>query len=531
MPTTATRGRHHRAGAALLLAAAALTSPLFAQVWEVGNQVRELGVAQAGATYGAALAIGDFDGDGRADLVVGAPSFDGTLGGQTWTNAGRYDVYRGKADRQLDYLTASFILAQDVRFGSALAAGDFDGDGHDDLAFSQPGFDLQSGGTQADAGLVSVRLYEGPGFGPDIALSQDTTGGASTPEPGDQFGWSLAAGDFDDDGYDDLAVGVPFENWGGAVDAGVVHVFYGGPTGIDPANGVDTFGAGMNGVQGAHGDGDLFAFALAAGDFDQDGITDLAIGAPLRTVGGHPDAGQVHVLYGSPSGVTGAGDQLFADADLGGVTESGDRFGSALAVGYFDDPIFCFSPCAADLAIGAPSETLGAEAGAGKVTVAYGSASGLSGADVTLLRQDDVPGQTSKAGDNFGFALAAGRMDAHSASDLAVGAPGEGGLLPDIGVVHLFFGAGAGINAGRPPQTVPQRAGFGLFPPAAGDRWGARLAIGDFDDDGWGDLVVGVLQKDRNGQADSGAVQILYGALFADGFERGSDSAWGPGGV
>ena len=100
--------------------------------------------------------------------------------------------------------------------------------------------------------------------------------------------------------------------------------------------------------------GDEFGATLAHGDFNGDGYDDLAIGAPGEKLGGKNNSGSVNVLYGSASGLTAIGDQLWTQ-DSNSVADSsqaGDRFSDSLAVGDFNGDGF------ADLAIGAPGEDL-----------------------------------------------------------------------------------------------------------------------------------------------------------------------------
>jgi len=147
-------------------------------------------------------------------------------------------------------------------------------------------------------------------------------GGAS--EAFDSFGWALAAGDFNNDGFADLAVGAPFENLGGAEAAGAVSVLYGSASGLT-ASGGQLFTQ----VGGAVEDGDFFGFALAAGDFNNDGFDDLAAGAPWERVGSLGLAGAVSVIPGSAGGLTATGGQLFTQNSPGvpGVAEAFDQFG------------------------------------------------------------------------------------------------------------------------------------------------------------------------------------------------------------
>jgi len=112
------------------------------------------------------------------------------------------------------------------------------------------------------------------------------------------------------------------------------------------------------------------AAASAGADFDNDGFADLAAGARFRSVGGADGAGSVGVLYGSSDGLTTARGQLFTQ--VAGADEQSDQFGSALAAGDFNHDGF------ADLAAGASGENVNARAGAGAVSIVYGSASGLT---------------------------------------------------------------------------------------------------------------------------------------------------------
>ena len=175
---------------------------------------------------------------------------------------------------------------------------DFDGDGYADLAVGVPFEDLRG---RRDAGSVQV-LY-GSVSGPttrDQMWHQGRKGVKGALEAGDQFGSRLSSGDFDGDGYADLAIGIPNEDLSGHKDVGAVPVLYGGPKGLTRRDQV--WHQGSRGVPGSNEAGDNFGWALAAGDFDHDGFSDLAIGAMGESVGDAPMAGAVVVLRGSRSG-------------------------------------------------------------------------------------------------------------------------------------------------------------------------------------------------------------------------------------
>src|ERR687898_198232 len=367
----------------------------------------------------------DFNNDGSEDLAVGVP-FE-SVG--SIESAGAVNVLYGSAGGLSG--AGSQLFTQDTpgvpgaaedfdQFGAALAAGDFNGDGFTDLAVGAPG---ESVGAIEAAGAVNV-LYGSAGglSGAGSQLfTQDTAGVPSAAEDFDFFGFALAAGDFDNDVFADLAAGAPVESVGAIESAGAVNVLYGSAGGLSGA-GSQLFTQDTAGVPSAAEDFDQFGAALAAGDFNGDGFTDLAVGAPGESVGAIEAAGAVNVLYGSAGGLSGAGSQLFTQ-DTAGVpsaAEDFDFFGFALAAGDFDNDGF------ADLAVGAPFESVGAIEAAGAVNVLYGSAGGLSGAGSQLFTQDTagVP-SAAEDFDFFGFALAAGDVDNDGFADLAVGAPFE----------------------------------------------------------------------------------------------------------
>jgi len=329
-------------------------------------------------------------------------------------------------------------------------------------------------------------------------------------------------GDFNGDGHDDLAVGAAHEKWGTTVSAGVAHVFYGSVGSLRTDNAVTIVSPNV-------ATNDRFGDALAAGDFDHDGYDDLAIGAPGRTVELQDYAGAVEVYSGTASGISTSSPRVIVDSDFPLSTVSREEYlGTALAVGNFNQtPFTCIvapATCYTDLAIGVPGQDLAGHDRVGKVMVAYGSAAGLLTATATYLAPSDVGGAETER-NHFGISLAAGRLDPgiQSPGDLAIRAMnGEDGVTAS-GAVFLVFGEAGGINEGRPAQFVPQRAGFKIWPPQAEDYFGNALAIADLDGDGWGDLLAASSEK---ATTDSGVVQVLYGALFADGFESNSTLGW-----
>lgn len=271
-------------------------------------------------------------------------------------------------------------------------------------------------------------------------------------EEHDEFGKALAAGDFDGDGYVDLAVGVPGEDIDGKNKAGAINIIYRSDTGLHILAAADNLMVhqGFSGVAAGVAElDDAYGSALAAGDFDGNGVDDLAVGAP----GEDGNAGAVSILYGSPTGITATGTVLI-DQDTEGIRgdkEAGDRFGKALAAGYFNGDDY------ADLAVGVPHEDVGGKDDAGAINVLYGSPSGVTFAGNTIFHQN-ISGvdDDCERGDKFGAALAAGDLGGDGYDDLAVGVPGEDiSDDDDAGAIHIFYGSSSGITS-PPPFTGPE---------------------------------------------------------------------------
>jgi len=481
--------------------------------WAAGSQP-ERRTARGAIPAAAAVASveADFNNDGFADLAVGVPR-EGVGAAEL---AGAVNVLYGSttglsgSGSQLFFQGGGGVT--DVAepfdsFGAALAAGDFDNDGFVDLAVGVPGEDLQA---IPNAGAVNV-LYGSTtglsGTGGQF-FSQDTTGVLGTAEPEDTFGAAVGAGDFDNDGFADLAIGVLAEDPGGAALAGAVNVLYGSAAKLT-ATGNQQFVQGSGGVLGTAEIGDQFGFVLAAGDFDNDGFADLAIGAPFEDVGSVFDAGAINVLYGSPARLSVSGDQVFFQGGGGvpGVAEASDFFGAALAGGDFDNDGF------ADLAIGAPFEDVGSVFDAGAINVLYGSAAKLTATgDQQFFQGGGGVVGVAENGDAFGVALAAGDFDNDGFADLAVGAVSEDiGATLDAGAVNVLYGSAARLTATGDQQFFQGNGGL-IGVAEEGDFFGAALATGDYDNDSFADLAVGVPFEDVIGVLDAGAVNVLYGS-------------------
>ena len=396
----------------------------------------------------------------------------------------------------------SVVTSPEARLGSALAQGDFDGDGAEDLAIGLPGRDQ-------NAGQVVVVYSPGSSGAPDDEVwDQDSLSTAGGSEPGDRFGNAVASGDFDGDGYDDLAIGAADEMIAGLTKAGVVHVLYGSADGLLLGTAETLDGSAASGTTQASA---RFGVALAAGDFDDDGRDDLAIGARGERVGLAAQAGAVVVVYGADGGLDLETAERWTQDNLGAATgldeaEAGDGFGWAFATGDFDGNGFD------DLAVGAPLEDRQDQEDVGALHLIHGHAEGLRAVGSQFLLADASVRQENS---RFARALAAGDFDGDGLADLAAGIPaydfsGE----RDAGLVYLLFSA-PGLGPQPSSFLVRGQANAGETPEDF-DRAAAALAAGDFDCDGDDDLVFGAPGEDVSTESGSAAGAGAIGVLPGD---------------
>ena len=526
----------------------------------------ELGTGQGGANLGADVAsAGDVNGDGYADVIVGATLFDS---GES--SEGAAFVYHGGAQGILDGNPTNAPARLETNQANAAAdpvspfyfdgldatgAGDVNGDGYSDVIIGAPYYD--SGQTDEGAAFIFLGSASGVANGnPTTAATvlQSNLGNA-------QLGRSVAgAGDVNGDGYADVIVGAWQYN-AGQPNEGAAFVFLGSATGI--ASGSPATAAAQ--LESDQADAKLGESVAGAGDTNGDGYADVIVGARYFNAG-QSDEGAAFLFLGSAAGVASgspatAAAQLEseqADALLGFVASAGDVNGDGYAdvvVGatQYDSPdsnegaAFVFLGSAAgisdgtpasaaaqleanladaqlgmvsgagdvnadgyaDLIVGAPNYDAGQGLGEGAAFVFLGSASGIpDGNPATATAQLE----SNQASALFGFRVAgAGDVDGDGFSDVLVSSIAYDAGQTNEGAAFIFLGSAAGIVDGTPATAAAQLESnqTAINPDPISLGWSAASA-GDVNGDGFGDVIVGTPYYD-SGQTDEGVAFVFYG--------------------
>jgi hypothetical protein len=413
----------------------------------------------------------DFDNDGRQEIILGAArgiEADGEEPvGIVLAHAGT-ESEEGVAIRSEDAGVPGPATRTD-RFGAALASGDFDRDGTPDLAIGVPGRDR-----------VAVLYSPSPDNVRSKAITADDV---PSPPVTRSFGLALAAADFDDDGYVDLAVGTPGTPFQRAqYEPGSVHIVPGGARGLD---------AGAARAIQAPEDTSGFGTRLAAGDLDRDGNVDLVVGSLDEPDG--PNTGYIAFCLGSPEG-----------PDSCKVAESNTEIAtSALVVGDLNRDGY------ADVVQGDQgNEDAGEEFPneAGEVRLWLGRKGGPSGDPVVITQASPgIPGDP-EPGDEFGHDVDVGDVDGDGLADIIVAAHGDEG---GTGTVTVIRGARSGYA---------KSAAYMLEAPGKDEGYlGGSVALLDLDDDEEDLLDLVVAREDAPSPDEAIIVYMRRGNSFQPG--------------
>ena len=390
---------------------------------------------QLGSGFGwQVVSAGDVDGNGYADILVGAPTFT-----QSVQNEGKAYLYLGGPGGIAP--TPGWSSTGDDQAGAGFgfavaAAGDVDNDGFDDILLGAPSHD----GAAADAGRVYLFLGGpgGPSPAPDWTHSGNDQAGAA-------FGSSLALlGDLNADGFSDVVIGAPAFSTPDP-QAGKAYLFLGGSGGLDPTPSWT-----------ALGDDQPYAnygtSVASAGDVDLNGSPDLVVGADGFD-GLQEDTGKAYLYLGGAGVLSPVPDWTSTGEDAAFA-----RFGSSLAcAGDVNDD------GRSDVIVGASDHS----GKTGKVYVFHGEATGLSPSFLWSSVGDD------QVDAGFGRSVAsAGDVDGDGISDVLIGAFTYRTRRPGAGKVYVYRGSVGGLSA-TPWWTTSgedqEQAQFGLSVASAGD--------------------------------------------------------------
>ncbi|MFH1194775.1 MAG: FG-GAP-like repeat-containing protein [bacterium] len=397
--------------------------------------------------------MGDFNGDGYDDYMSAAPS--------TTTNNGRVWGYWGSENPSGVYDINFENLQTAELFGKSIAcAGDFNGDGYDDIIIGAPA-----------SGNGRAYIFLG-GATPNDVVDVTLTGEASA----DFFGCSVSsAGDVNGDGYDDVIVGA-YLNDAGASSGGRAYIFFGG--------------ASMNNVvdktlTGTVALGYLGVSVSSAGDINGDGYSDVIVGEY-----GHDNTatneGAAYIYYGGASMDNTADVHLygFSDSDYFGVAVSG---GGDVNGDGFDDVV-----------IGAHYNDAGGS-NAGRAYIFFGG-TGISGIPNKIL--------TGEAeNDNFGYAAAfGGDVNGDGYDDVLIGAYKNDNNGTDCGRAYLYLSSLTG-------NDIPDEFFTGSV---EYDHLGSSVSsAGDVNGDGFDDIIIGAPNKDYS-TTETGKAYIYFGGEGMD---------------
>ncbi|MDJ0535708.1 MAG: hypothetical protein QNJ70_25005 [Xenococcaceae cyanobacterium MO_207.B15] len=468
------------------------------------------GVNQNALLGDAVSSAGDINGDGIADIVIGARNSN--------SNAGEVYVILGdEADFPANFSVSDLDgnngfrisgLADNDRLGiSVSSAGDFNGDGTDDLI-------IGANGRNSYSGASYVIFGEDQGFPSSLDLSDlDNNDGfvINGLIEGDLFGTSVSsAGDVNGDDFDDVIIGASEADTNGNQDTGASYVIFGSNDSFnqfDLASLDGSNGFAINGVEEL----DRTGFSVSsAGDFNGDGFDDLMIGADFAAVGDRSNAGATYILFGSNENFDPSVDLSSLDGNNGfrinGVA-AGDGGGVSVAnVGDVNNDDFD------DIVIGASGADVGDRPNAGQAYVVFGN----NGSFDPTLELSDLNGTNGftingiATGDFLGTSVSgAGDVNLDGIEDIVLGARGGN---DNPGASYVIFGSNNDFSAVLELADLTPNQGFTITTDNTDSLLGEAVSgAGDVNNDGIDDLLVGAPQADPDGTTDAGESYVIFG--------------------
>ncbi len=411
----------------------------------------------------ATAAAGDLNGDGYGDVIAGAPNYEkGSVG------EGALFVYAGGPTGPV--VTPTLIIEgnqPNAHLGSSVAGlGDMNGDGYGDFLVGATQYTWQQ------ATESTVFLYQGRAGGVVVTPTAVLVG----LQRDSSWGGSLSGGgDFNGDGYAEWIVGASTYDLGDE-DEGAVYIYHGAASAssVVPARTVEGNQTGMH----------LGQQVAATGDLNGDGYSDAVVGGDLYD-NGQVDEGAAQIYYGTAIGLN-ATPAITLEGN-----QAGARLGrTATGVGDLNGDGY------ADLLVGAPYFDRG-QTDEGAAFIHYGRPAGIAATGALTLEMD-------QAGALLGASAAGvGDLNGDGYADLVVGAPQYSHGENSEGGAFLYYGGAAGLN-GTPALTLEVDQASAQF-------GGSVAGAGDVNGDGYADLLVGATAYD-GGETDEGAVFLYYGS-------------------
>ena len=480
------------------------------------NQAIRIAGAAVGDQTGYSVAsAGDFNGDGYDDIIIGAFKSSPILRAYAGISYVLFGSSGSFVDIDLLHLPPSqgfkiFGSANEDESGySVSGAGDFNGDGLDDIILASRKAD-PNGNT--DFGICYIIFGKSIDIADIDLASLDSANGfriLGAANDG-RTNWKVGGrGDINGDGFSDVIISSQYVHKAGRSDAGTSYVIFGKASNfaeIDLSILTAPLGFAIFGKSGSHS-GTLVA---TVGDFNGDGYDDFVIGAALGDLNGRTNSGTSYLIFGKSSGYTNI-DLLYLTPDHGFTVSGADAQDlSGHAVSYAGD---INGDGFDDVIIGANGADPNSRTNAGISYVIFGKASNFTNIDLANLAIDQgfrILG--ASGGDNSGLSVSgAGDVNGDGYSDIVIGAYlADQNSRIDSGASYIIFGKSSGFTD-IDLANLSLQQGFKILGAAAYDQSGCSVSIaGDFNGDGYADIIIGASSADPYGRSNAGAAYIIF---------------------